>query len=87
MEFALAGGKTFDVLLLQENIRVGQRVEKFILDYPGKDGWITIAEGTTIGYKRLLRFPSVTTSKVRLRILSSRLNPTVAAFGLYKQAQ
>lgn len=87
MEFALAGEKTFDILLLQENILVGQRVEKFILDYPGKNGWTTIAEGTTIGYKRLLRFPSVTTGKVRLRILGSRSNPTIAGFGLYKQAK
>jgi alpha-L-fucosidase len=84
MEFALAGEKTFDVLLLRENILIGQRVEKFVLEYPDKGGWTTIAEGTTIGYKRLLRFPPVTTDKVRLRILSSRLNPTIAEFGLYK---
>jgi alpha-L-fucosidase len=85
IEFALAGEKTFDILLLQENILIGQRVEKFALDYMGKGGWTTIVEGTTIGYKRLLRFPPVTTEKVRLRILSSRLNPTIAKFGLYKQ--
>ena len=87
MEYSLTGEKTFDVLLLRENIQVGQRVEKFVLDYPGKDGWITIAAGTTIGYKRLLHFPSVTTTKVRLRILSSRLTPAIAEFGLYKLAQ
>jgi alpha-L-fucosidase len=87
MECTLKGEKTFDVLLLKENIQIGQRVEKFVLDYPGKDGWTTIAEGTTIGYKRLLRFPSVTTTKVRLRILSSRLKPAIAEFGLYKQTK
>jgi alpha-L-fucosidase len=87
MEYALTGEKTFDVLLLKEKIQVGQRVEKFVLESSGKDGWTTIAEGTTIGYKRLLRFSSVTTNKVRLRILSSRLNPAIAEFGLYKLAQ
>ena len=87
IEFVLAGEKTFDILLLQENILIGQRVEKFVLEYPDKDGWTTIVAGTTIGYKRLLRFPPVTTDKVRLRILSSRLNPTIARFGLYKQTQ
>ena len=87
IEFVLAGEKTFDILLLQENILIGQRVEKFVLEYPDKDGWTTIVAGTTIGYKRLLRFPPVTTGKVRLRILSSRLNPTIARFGLYKQTQ
>jgi alpha-L-fucosidase len=86
IEFELAGQKTFDVLLLQENIRIGQRVEKFVLECADGDGWKTIAEGTTIGYKRLLKFDPVTTSRVRLRILSSRLNPTISEFGLYKLA-
>ena len=85
--YTLAGMRTFDILLLQENIRIGQRVERFVLECPDKDGWKTIAEGTTIGYKRLLRFPPVTTNKVRLRILSSRGNPTLAEFGLYKLAE
>jgi alpha-L-fucosidase len=84
--FTLRGPKTFDVLLLQENIRHGQRVEKFVLEYLQDGAWKSAAEGTTIGYKRLLRFPAVTASEVRLRILSSRLNPFIAEFGLYKQA-
>ena len=87
MEFTLAGEKTFDVLMLQENIRIGQRVEKWVLEYQDKGEWKTIVEGTTIGYKRLLHFSPVTASRVRLRILSSRLNPTIGEFGLYKLAQ
>jgi alpha-L-fucosidase len=82
--FELNGNKTFDVLALQEEIRVGQRVEKFALEYDDNGQWKEIASGTTIGYKRLLHFTPVTTHKVRLRILSSRLNPTLAEFGLYK---
>ncbi len=84
LDFTLTGPKTFDVLLLQENIRIGQRVEKWVLEYKDGEDWKKITEGTTIGYKRLLRFPPVTTGRVRLRIVSSRLNPTLAEFGLYK---
>jgi alpha-L-fucosidase len=87
LDITLAGRKTFDILLLQENIRAGQRVEKFILESWDNGRWKPVTEGTTIGYKRLLRFPAVTTNKVRLRILSSRLNPTIAEFGLYKMAE
>jgi alpha-L-fucosidase len=84
IEFQLQGKKTFDVLLLQENIRIGQRIEQFELDI-WKDGqWNKVTSGTTVGYKRLIRFESVKTDKVRLRILSSRLNPTIAEFGLFK---
>jgi alpha-L-fucosidase len=76
--------KTFDVLLLQENIRIGQRIEQFVLEYKDGDTWKKITEGTTVGYKRLLRFPPVTATSVKLRIESSRLNPTLSALGLYK---
>ncbi len=85
--YHLAGSKTFDVVMLQENIRVGQRVERFVVEAWDGAAWKQITEGTTIGYKRLLRFPAVTTDRVRLRILSSRLNPALAKFGLYKLAQ
>jgi len=86
IEFDLKSAKAFDVLLLQENIRIGQRVEKFSLEYFDNNEWKKITEGTTVGYKRLLRFPPVTAGKVRLNIESSRLNPTIAEFGLYKLA-
>jgi alpha-L-fucosidase len=84
IDFTLPADKTFDVLSLQEEIRIGQRVEKFLLEYFDHGQWKEIASGTTIGYKRLLHFPPVTAHAVRLRILSSRLNPTIAEFGLYK---
>jgi alpha-L-fucosidase len=87
ISYELAGEKTFDVVSLQEKISVGQRVEKFAVEAYSAGKWTTIAEGTTIGYKRLIHFPAVTASRVRLHILSSRLNPVIAAFGLYKLAE
>ncbi len=77
----------FDVLLLQEDIRQGQRVEQFVFEVEDHGDWVRVASGTTIGYKRLLRFPPVTASRVRLRILSSRLEPVISKIGLYKLAE
>ncbi|HEY1112395.1 MAG TPA: alpha-L-fucosidase [Chitinophagaceae bacterium] len=85
LEFALKQPGVFDVLMLQENITIGQRIEKFVLEYESEGQWKQAAEGTTVGYKRLIRFEPVVAQKVRLRILSSRLNPTLAEIGLYKQ--
>lgn len=87
IELRLKENKTFDVLLLQENITIGQRIEHFVLEYPEGNEWKNIVSGTTVGYKRLIRFDPVTTNRVRLRILSSRLNPTLSELGLYKQPQ
>jgi alpha-L-fucosidase len=84
LEFELAKEQTFDVALLQENILVGQRVEKFHLEAWNGKAWKEFARGTTIGYKRLLRFPEITTKKVRLVIKKSRTNPALSNFGLFK---
>jgi alpha-L-fucosidase len=85
IDLKLSGSKKFDLLLLQENLRVGQRVESFVLEYKAGDEWKVATKGTTIGYKRLLRFAPVNASEVRLKIISSRLNPAIAEIGLYKQ--
>lgn len=86
IEFTLKAPQTIDLLALQENITVGQRVEKFVVEYKDGEEWKKITDGTTIGYKRLIKFAPVTVSVVRLRIESSRLNPTISEIGLYKQA-
>ena len=83
LEIKLDGEKTFDRLLLQEQITVGQRVENFRFEAKVDGHWKSIAQGTTIGYKRLLRFPRVTTSILRLTIVKSRAKPTIAEFGIY----
>ncbi len=84
IHISLPAPTTFNVLSLQENIRIGQRVEHFALEYLDQQGaWVQIAAGTTIGYKRLLQLGTVTAKELRLRILGSRLNPTISSFGIY----
>lgn len=85
LEFELGSDKTFDVLLLQEPIQNGQRIEKFRLEAFSNEKWTAVAKGTTVGYKRLLRFDPVTACRVRLVIEESRLEPNLAEFGLYLQ--
>jgi alpha-L-fucosidase len=86
LAFALPAPQTFDTVLLQENIAVGQRIESFVLEYQRGAQWLPVAAGTTVGYKRILTFAPLRAQRVRLRITSSRLNPTLSAVGLYKQA-
>jgi alpha-L-fucosidase len=86
VEFQLPKAESFDRVMLQENIRVGQRVEAFRLESWEDNSWKEFVRGTTIGYKRLLRFPVVTSQRVRLIIERSRTNPTLCGFGLFKAA-
>ena len=74
---------SFNCLSIQEYFRNGQRVESFSLEIPDGKLWKAIASGTTIGYKRLLRFPTVNAKSVRIRTNSSRDNPEISEIGLY----
>ena len=76
--------KEFDRLLLQENIRNGQRIEEFSLEYFDGENWLEVTKGSTIGYKRLLRFEQVSASRVRIKIISSRDCPEISELGIYK---
>ena len=74
----------FDRVMLQENFRNGQKIESFAVETWNGNAWHEIIHGTTIGYKRLLRFDPVWSDKVRLRIISTRNVPEITLFGLYK---
>jgi alpha-L-fucosidase len=84
LEMELPSFSTFDVVMLQESLKDGQRVEKFRIDSWDGQHWNKLTEGTTIGYKRLLRFPPVKTKRVRLVIEKSRSVPTLITFNLFK---
>ncbi|KAI3450616.1 hypothetical protein Pfo_007281 [Paulownia fortunei] len=75
---------TFNVLLVQEPIQMGQRIIEFHLDFLNVEGeWEVVTSGTTVGYKRLLLFPSVKTSHLRLIVDKSRADPLISYLGIY----
>lgn len=76
-------GAVVNTLLLQEDIAKGQRVEKFLVEGYINGSWQHITEGTTIGYKRLLRFSDCKPEKIRLTILGTRNAANIANVGLY----
>ena len=85
-EYDLGSPKTFNVAMIKEDIQQGQRIESFALDVWDGEDWIETARGTTIGWKKLLRFPAVESSKVRVRLMSSRCGLflfTPESFGLF----
>jgi len=80
---------TFDVVSLQEAVdHRGQRIESFSVDVWDGSRWNKVDEQTTVGHKRLLRWETpVTTDQLRIRITGSRLEPTLAEVGLFRQAE
>ncbi len=73
-------------IMLQEYIPLGQRVQRFSVQWLKGKEWQPLSVGeetTTIGYKRLLRFATVKTRKIRIVIEAMRgpvCMSTVAAY-------
>ena len=80
----LPEAKTINRVAIQEAIAVrGERVETHALDAWIDGQWQEVAQATNIGYKRILRFPDVTTDRLRLRVIESRLAPAIATISAH----
>jgi alpha-L-fucosidase len=73
----------FNRFLAQEYIRLGQRVKAFTVEAFVDGNWKEVARATTIGYKRILRFPAVKATQVRLTITDSKCSPVISNIGIY----
>lgn len=75
---------TTNRFLIQEAITThSERVEEHAVDAWVNNEWKEIASATNIGYKRILRFPEITSTKFRIRILKSRLQPAISNVSAY----
>ena len=75
---------TINRIVLQEAVEThSERVEQHAVDAWVDGQWKEIAAATNIGYKRILRFPEVTSNRFRLRILASRLAPAISNFSAH----
>lgn len=83
LEVDLQRPTTFNVICLQEFIAEGQHIESYRVEAFLEGGWQDLCRGTTVGHKKLDRIPPTTTTRVRLRVLSSRDVPRLRSFRLY----
>ncbi len=74
---------TFNRFLIQEYIPLGQRIKSFSIEVKGRGGWEEIDRQTTIGYKRILRFPDITGTAIRVNILDAKACPTISNIEVY----
>jgi alpha-L-fucosidase len=74
---------TVNVVRIREYLPLGQRVESFAIDASQDGKWVQVAAATSIGSQRLLRFPTVTASKLRLRITQAAACPAISEIGLF----
>jgi alpha-L-fucosidase len=84
IELNFQSEQEFDCVMLRENFRNGQRVEAFEIQAEIDGKFVKVTEGTTIGFKRLLRFNPVISNRIQFVITAARDCPEISTFGLYK---
>ncbi|HQK76358.1 MAG TPA: discoidin domain-containing protein [Candidatus Hydrogenedentes bacterium] len=87
LEVDLGAPATFNVSRVQEYIPLGERVRGYTIEAWQDGAWKEIVKGTTVGHKKLERFPDVTAQKVRLTVTESRTCPLIAGFGVHYAAR
>lgn len=83
IEISFGQAKTIKYVLLQEYIRLGQRVKAFYIEIWNGNSWERVSGHTTIGYKRIVRLEPVATSKIRISITASKACPLISNVEVY----
>lgn len=79
----LAKSQTIKYILLQEYIKLGQRVQSFTVEAWKDNHWEKIAAATTIGYKRILKIDPIAAQKISVTITQSKACPILSNIELY----
>ncbi|MBS7231331.1 alpha-L-fucosidase [Flavobacterium psychroterrae] len=69
---------TLNRIVLQEYIKLGQRVKAFNVEAKIDGKWKNVANETTIGYKRILRIDKVTASALKINITDSKASIVIS---------
>lgn len=84
LEIDLGIPKTFDVIELREDLKLGQRIAAFHVQVEVDGVWQEFGMGFTVGHKRLLRGPLVEAQKVCVMITEAQYMPVLTKISLYK---
>ena len=80
----LGGATEVNRILIQEYIKLGQRIQEFSVEALVDGKWQKVVDGTTIGYKVIRKFPLVTASKIRVNFLKSKACPVISNVELFR---
>lgn len=75
--------KDINYVVLKEHIKKGQRIEKFIIQGKQGDEWVTIASGTTVGYKKICEV-GLKTKELQIWFQEYRNNIYLEAIEVYE---
>lgn len=83
LEFSWDTPQEVSYVLVQEYIKLGQRVQEMEVEAWTGKGWKPIAKATTIGYKRILPVSPIQTTKLRIHIKRAKACPLISNIEIF----
>lgn len=85
LEISIIFPKTVEIgrVVIEENIRYGQRIEAFSIEASINGIMKTIYDGTTVGYRKIAAFDEITTDRLLIRIKESRVSVCIKKIAVY----
>ena len=83
LEIDLGGSRTVAIADLREDVTRGQAVARFTISGSNGKAWQPLARGTTIGFRRLVKFTPTAVRRIRLRIDEAVVPPRRVVLRLY----
>ncbi len=88
MTMTLKQAERLYAIRLKEPIQLGQRIESFNIEVQtASNEWQAVADGTTIGPRRILRLPDIEATALRVTVRSSRACPLLSEVQLFLQPE
>ncbi len=83
IEVQLDQERTVKYVIVQEYIKLGQRIKSFNVDAWVNGAWKPLSSATTVGYKRILTFDPTQTNKIRISITAAKACPLISNIEIY----
>ncbi|MBV9123736.1 MAG: glycoside hydrolase family 29, partial [Planctomycetes bacterium] len=83
LELDLPQAQPVNYLILQEDIHQGERIRRYVVEAEVEGRWQPVAQGTSVGHKKIDRISPVTTRKLRLHVLEAVAPPVVRKLAAY----
>ncbi|MDR2286600.1 MAG: alpha-L-fucosidase [Prevotellaceae bacterium] len=83
LEIDLGKSQTVNYIVVQEYIRLGQRIKNFEVEVWTDNKWTPVNKGTTIGYKRIVKISPVETQKVKIKFTDAKACPVISNVEIY----
>ncbi len=83
VEIDLGNKKAIHYIVLQEYISLGQRVKSFNAEIWKSNRWESVAQASTIGYKRILKIESAETDKIRINFTAAKASLVISNIEVY----